>query len=291
MRTSLNLSLLACLTVLTACDKEATGQVAAVVNGEEITLQEINTELGTMAVPEGADKTMVQKAALQRIIERRLLAQVAREEGLDQTPDFIARRHQMEEALLVQLLGKNASRAATVPDQAKVSTYIQENPALFSNRTVYTLDRIQFPMPSDPKVLKEFEGDQSMDAVAAKLRELGIEYTREPGRLDSAQVGQKAMGEILSLPRTEPFIFPEGGMVTAAVITGEAKQPFTGDQAQAAAVQSLQNQGLMDVLQQRLKAARDKAEIEYQDNFRPSAPPGSTVRAPASGEKPATNPS
>lgn len=291
MRTSLKLGLLACLTVLTACDKKATGQVAAVVNGEEITLQEINTELGAMSVPEGADKTMVQKAALQRIIERRLLAQVARDEGLDKTPDFIARRRQMEEGLLVQLLGRNASRTSNVPDQAKISAYIEDNPALFSNRTVYTLDRIQFPMPSDPEVLKAFEDDQSMDAVGAQLRELGIEYTREPGRLDSAQVGQKAMDEILALPRTEPFIFPEGGMVTAAVITGEAKQPTAGDQAQAAAVQSLQNKGLMEVLQRRLKAARDKAEIEYQDDFRPPASPGSTAGAAAAGQEPTKNPS
>jgi EpsD family peptidyl-prolyl cis-trans isomerase len=285
------LGLLACLTVLTACDKKATGQVAAVVNGEEITLQEINTELGAMSVPEGADKTMVQKAALQRIIERRLLAQVARDEGLDKTPDFIARRRQMEEGLLVQLLGRNASRTSNVPDQAKISAYIEDNPALFSNRTVYTLDRIQFPMPSDPEVLKTFEDDQSMDAVAAQLRELGIEYTREPGRLDSAQVGQKAMDEILALPRTEPFIFPEGGMVTAAVITGEAKQPTAGDQAQAAAVQSLQNKGLMEVLQRRLKAARDKAEIEYQDDFRPPATPGSTAGGAAAGQEPTKSPS
>ncbi len=79
--------------------------------------------------------------------------------------------------------------------------------------------------------------------------------------------------------------------MTAAVITGEAKQPFSGDQAQAAAVQSLQNQGLMDVLQRRLKAARDQAEIEYQEDFRPPASPGSTAGAAAAGEKPTRNPS
>ncbi|WP_168157426.1 SurA N-terminal domain-containing protein [Erythrobacter sp. QSSC1-22B] len=285
------MSLLACLTVLAACDKEATGQVAAVVNGEEITLQEINTELEAMSVPEGADKTMIQKAALQRIIDRRLLAQAAREEGLDQTPEFVTRSRQMEEGLLVQILGRNASRSADVPDQAEISAYIEENPALFADRTVYTIDRIQFPMPADPEQLKAFEDDETMEAVVAQLRELGIEFTREPGRLDSAQVGQEAMNAIVALPRTEPFIFPEGGMVTAAVITGEARQPTSGDQAQAAAVQVLQNQGLMTVLQRRLKAARDQAEIEYQDDFRPPASPGSASGNAATAEGRAKAPS
>lgn len=291
MKTSLKLSLLACVTVLVACDKEATGQVAAIVNGEEITLQEINTELGAMSVPEGADKTMIQKAALQRIIDRRLLAQVARDEGLDKTPEFVTRRRQMEEGLLVQILGRNASRTAGVPDQAKISAYMQENPALFSDRTVYAIDRIQFPVPADPEQLKSFEDDQTMDAIVARLRALGIEYTREPGRLDSAQVGQEAMNTILALPRTEPFIFPEGGMVTAAVITGEAKQPMSGDQAQAAALQALQNQGLMDVLQRRLKAAREKAEIKYQEDFRPPASSGSASDASTTAESRVQGPS
>ena len=278
MRMSLKLSILACITVLTGCAKEATGQVAAVVNGEEVTLQEINTELVAMSPPEGADKTMLQKAALQRIIERRLLAQEARKGGLDQTPEFLSRRRQMEDSLLVQLLGRNAARATDVPDQRKITTYIEENPALFSDRTVYTLDRIQFPIPADLKILKAFEDKHSMDAVAAQLRKLGIEFTRGPGQMDSAQLGQERMNEILSVAPTEPFIFPEGGMATAAVITGQVKQPVLGKQAQGIALQSVRNQALMDILQQRLKAARAEAKIEYQDGF---APPDASEIAPS----------
>jgi peptidyl-prolyl cis-trans isomerase C len=270
MKTAIKLSLVACFTILAGCEKEATGQVAAVVNGEEITLQEINAELEAMSPPEGVDKNLLQQTALQRIIERRLLAQEARKDGLDQSPEFLIRRRQMEDGLLVQLLSRNAARAADVPDQGKITSFVDSNPALFADRTVYTLDRIQFPMPADMEQLKAFEDDHSMDAVAARLRELGIEFTRGPGRMDSAQLGQERMNEILSLPRTEPFIFPERGLVTAAVITGESKQPISGEQAQAIAVQSMRNRGLMDALQQRLKTARTNAEIKYQEGFAPA---------------------
>jgi hypothetical protein len=44
---------------LSACDREATGQVAAVVNDEEITLQEINAEIAALQIPETADKKAV----------------------------------------------------------------------------------------------------------------------------------------------------------------------------------------------------------------------------------------
>ena len=86
MNRSLSLCALVCLALLAACEKKATGQVAAVVNGEEITLQEINTELEALSPSQqdAKDKKKLQQAALQRIVERRLLAQAARDDGLDE---------------------------------------------------------------------------------------------------------------------------------------------------------------------------------------------------------------
>jgi peptidyl-prolyl cis-trans isomerase C len=42
---------------LSACNREATGQVAAVVNDDEITLQEVNAEIAALQIPDSADKT------------------------------------------------------------------------------------------------------------------------------------------------------------------------------------------------------------------------------------------
>lgn len=91
MKQLLIAALLAGTSLLAACDQEPTGQVAAVVNGEEITLQEINAELAGLNVPQGVDEKRVRQAALQRIVDRRLLAQAAKEEGVDQSPEFLVR--------------------------------------------------------------------------------------------------------------------------------------------------------------------------------------------------------
>lgn len=263
--------LLAGVLVLAGCQKEATGQVAAVVNGEEITLQEINAELGQAQLPEGAAAAQVQQAALQRIVDRRLLAQAAREDGLDQTPEFLIRRRQLEDALLVQLLGERTGRTASVPEAKAIDDFMRQNPAVFAGRTIYTVDRIQFPLPADPSKLKALEEDHSMDAVAATLQGMGIQFTRGAAQMDSAQLGQARLNQIRALPEGEPFVIPEGGRVTVAVITGETAQPVQSDQARPAAIQMMRNQSLSAAMRQRLQTEKAESEIEYQQGFAPPA--------------------
>ncbi|RYG75195.1 MAG: hypothetical protein EON59_18460, partial [Alphaproteobacteria bacterium] len=181
---------------LSACDKEATGQVAAVVNGEEITLQEINAELGSAAIPEGVDKKLVQQAALQRIVERRLLAQAARDDELDKTPDYLLRERQLRDALLVQLMGQRAERALKVPGEQEIDKFIADNPVMFAERKILAVDRIQFAMPKNVDQLKALENDHSMEAVAARLKQMGIEFRRDATQIDSAALGQQRLQQI-----------------------------------------------------------------------------------------------
>lgn len=259
------------LFALAACNKEPTGQVAAVVNGDEITLQEINAELGNAPIPDGVDKKAVQQAALQRILDRRLLAQDARSEDLDKSPEYMLRERQLQDALLVQIMGQKAQRALRVPGQPEIDKFMAENPAMFADRKIYAVDRIQFALPKDMTQLKALEDDHSMDAVATRLSGLGIKFTRGVAQMDSAQVGGERIQQIKSLPAGEPFVVPENGMVTVGVIKGEQPAPLVGAEARPLAVRALQNKQLGDTLQQRLKQARTSAEITYQPGFAPAA--------------------
>lgn len=261
---------LVCMALLLAgCDKEPEGQVAAVVNGDEITLQEINAEIGNANIPAGTDTKEVQRTALQRIVERRLLAHSAREDGLDKTPEYLIRSRQIDDALLVQLLGQRAEKSFQVPDQQAINKYMADNPSMFAGRKMYIVDRIQFGLPSDMSQLKTLESAHSMTEVAARLNSLGIKFERGPAKMDSAQLGQQRLDQILALPDGEPFVIPENGMVTVAVITGES--PIAGNSAEMAALatQALRRNALTTSLEDRLKQARAKGEIKYQPEFAP----------------------
>ena len=134
---------------------------------------------------------------------------------------------------------------------------------------MYVVDRIQFALPADMSKLKSLETAHSMEAVAAQLNSLGIKFERGPAKMDSAQLGQQRLNQILALPNGEPFVIPENGMVTVAIITGES--PLVGNKAEMAqvATQALRRQALGKTLEDRLKQARAKGEIKYQPEFAP----------------------
>lgn len=258
------------LLALSGCKREATGQVAAVVNGDEITLAELNQEIGGDQLPKNVDKKAIQRAALQKIIDRRLVAQVAREDGIDKQPEFLARQRQAEELLLIQMFGQKLNRAARMPEGSAIDKYIADNPTVFGQRTIYKLDRIQFPMPADTKQLQAIKDDHSMDAVATRLNSLGIKFQRDVGGLDSAQVPPQVLARIKALPAGEPFAIPQGRIMTVAVITGSETRPFVGPEARPVALERLRSQNLENTLADRLKAARSSAKIEYQSGFAPA---------------------
>ena len=263
---------LACVLIISGCGREVGGQVAAVVGDDEITLQEINAEIGNAQVPKGADAKLIQQAALQRIVERRLLAGMARDDGVDKLPEYIIRQRQLDDALLVQLLRDQAGRSIRVPSEAALDKYVAEHPNRFANRTLLRLDQIRFPMPTDPTKLRALEADHSIEAVAATLKGQGIAFERVPSTLDSSQLPPAVLTQIEALPAGEPFIVPDGGVVSVSVGNGRLPAPVVGAAARPIAVQMIRNEELAKNLEQRFKAKKAAVKIEYQPGFESPKP-------------------
>lgn len=266
---------------LAACDKKAEGQVVAVVNGEEVSLQELNAELAGQNVPESVDKKALMKEVLQRVIDRKLMVQQAKDQGIDKDPEYLTQQRRLDENLLVSLLGKKIAAGVKVPDTADIDKFVAENPQMFAGRTRYALDQLQFDMPANPERLRVLEKDKTLPAVAASLDSLGIKYVRGNAVLDSATTPPELMAQIQKLPAGEPFVIPMNGKVYASVITGQQSSPTPAEVSRPAATEAIRRKALADLSTKQVKQARDAAKIEYQPGYEPPA-------KPATATKPAT---
>lgn len=264
--------------LLSACQSEPTGQVAAVVDGEEVTLAEINAELANMRVPENADKKAMQKLALQRVVERKLLANNAKQDGIAETPEFIIRQQQLEDALLVQMLTQKVARTVKVPADSAVDKFMADNPNMFANRSILIVDQIRFVTPARDDYMKPLAAAQTMPAVTSTLDQLGIKYERQNSEIDTAQLPGQMVDKIRAVPAGEPFVVPADGFITVSLITGQRPAALPATAARPAAVAATRNKTLSDLLQKRLTSEKAQADIKYQPGF---APP--TAKTPAAG--------
>ena len=264
---------------LAGCAKKApAGQVAATVNGKEVTLQELNTELQASNVPASADKPTVQRALLQRVIERKLLMGAAEEKGLDKTPDYLAQKRRGEELLLIQSYAKQQLSSVPVPTQAQVDKFMADNPQAFSQRQQLILDQIRFATPPSPQTLTSLKDMHSMDAVAAQLTKLGVRFERAAAGLDSGSLPPAMLQQITTLPPTEPFVIPQPGIITVSVIKEKRPIPFDASTARPSAVAAWRQQKFNEMLTGQLATLKSSAKITYQNGF---APPPATPAKPA----------
>lgn len=284
MKKSFTIALLCAGTALVAgCGKKTpAGQVAATVNGKDVTLQEINTELQAANVPPTADKQEVQRALLQQVIERKLLVQAAHDKGIDKTPEFLAQKRRAEELLLAQAYAKQQLTAIAVPTAAEIDKYMADHPNVFAAREQLQLDQIRFQRPPNPKALAVLQNDHSQDAVAATLTKLGIKFERGSAGLDTASVPTPVMAQINRLPATEPFVVPTQQFLTVNVITARKPVPLDPAKARPAATQAWRQGKFADLLKSQLDALKGSAKIQYQNGFGPPADP-KAVPKPAIG--------
>ena len=270
-------SLMAAAVLLAGCgggdeaEPLAKGQTVATVNGRDVTVHELNAELMGVDVPQGDARKQVEQAALQSVLGRRILADIARERGIDKSPSYLMEQRRANEALLVQMLRADIASRLAPPTREEAENFMRQNPDLFAQRKVYTLDQIQFAMPDDIAKLKRLEPLQTMEQVEQQLIQDRMEYRRGEGRLDTVGTNPDLIRQVARLPEGEIFIFPQGGTVIASRITGMQTVPFEGDPAISYAMNLLQNQRMQQTTERELKAKIEQARgtIKYQEGFAP----------------------
>lgn len=261
------------------------GQVVATLDGQEVTIFELNAELQASPAPQGADRKLLEQMALQRVIERKILAKIAREQKLDKTPAFLIQQRRADELILASMLRDKIASGISQPTDSDVAQYQAQHPERFAQRRVFAVEQILFPLPATGEKFKEFAPLKTLDQLAAKLSADGVQFRRAPSQIDTAALPPEIVAKIVALPAGEMFILPTQQGLTANIITSSSIEPLTGDQARSIAMEALRAERFAKAadaqLNDRMKKLRDT--VKYQPGYGP--PPqlkgGKPAAAPA----------
>lgn len=287
-------ALLACI-AMSGCGmiggskKAPEGQVVATVNGEEITITELNREMGGASPADPQQRKALEQAALQNIITRKLLAQTAKEQKLDKSPIYAQQEAQAKEGLLVSALQRKIAATAVNPTRADAEKFVADHPNMFAERRVMVVDQVIFGK-FDPALMEQFKPLNTLEQIEAVLTRENIDFQRTTTVLDTLNAPEGLTDTLMKLPAGEVFIFPRGNAVFVNQIRENRVMPFTGDRAITYAEAGLKQMRTQEALAKQVEAIRKGAEdkITYNDKYKPEKPkPGAAPAAKAAPAAPA----
>jgi len=106
--------------------------------------------------------------------------------------------------------------------------------------------------------------------VAQILTAAGIQFQRVNRKLDTAVFPDAIYQQVAKLPPAEPFIANGPDKAIASVIQDRTPTPTPPDQAQTIALNMIKRDKTNQLIQDRVKALRSAAKIEYQPGFGPA---------------------
>lgn len=266
----------AALIALAGCNRGGTesaptGQVIAKVGGQEITQRELTAELNGFTSQDEATTKKAQEAALQAIVNRKLLAHAAKEAGIEKSADFQLMQHRADELMLAQAYEQQIASKLPKPSQQEVQQYIAQHPNTFAQRKIFVLDQIKIPRSTDRKILDRLKPLHSNDEVEQALLSAGVDYAREPATLDASTAPPALTDQIVRIGSTEPFVLPSGNSITINQVKESRTVPFTGAPATELAQKALMSDRVSKAIKARMDELKKAAGgVQYQAGYAPT---------------------
>jgi EpsD family peptidyl-prolyl cis-trans isomerase len=170
-------------------NKASATQVAAKVNGDEITVHQVNNILAKNQniAPEAAAR--VKREILDRLIDQQLAAQQAIEKKLHRSVSVMQTIEAAKNEILARAYLEQLAAAQPRPTPEEAKRFYVERPELFSQRRMFSLEEFTVtPQPGLAEALQQAAKGRSMQDIAAWLKAKDAKVTESRGVRPAEQI-------------------------------------------------------------------------------------------------------
>jgi EpsD family peptidyl-prolyl cis-trans isomerase len=252
---------------LSACGDKAKekkpGQALASVNGEEVTVLQLNEELQRAGVT-AAQQDTASKQLLQVLIDRQLLQEAAAKENLDRDPKVMQAIDRAKSLIVAQAYLQKRIGNVGKPTTAEVEDYFNKHPEFFSNRKQFGMSEIVIGANDlTPEVRSAADSAKSLEEVAVWLDAHKIKYGRTQITRSTADVPPQLSSKLLGMPKGQLFVVKEGPRAMFIAVNEVKDAPVTLAVASPQIEQFLVNKKNKEMASAELQRLRADAKIEY----------------------------
>jgi EpsD family peptidyl-prolyl cis-trans isomerase len=241
-------------------EPRAAGQLAARVNGAEITLE-----------PSGAEaRAGDPRQALEKIIDRELLVQKALQAGLDREPRVKRAIESAQRQVLAQAYLERTAASTVKSTPEEITDFYAQNPALFAQRRIYRLREMTVAAASDKLdlVKSEVATAKNLDEAADWLKWRNFRVSAVTGATQPAeQLPLAYLPQLMRLKEGEIAVFSTALGASVVQLVHAREAPLSEDQAAPLIEQFLIGRKRLALAAAEVKRLRGAASIEYMGDF------------------------
>jgi EpsD family peptidyl-prolyl cis-trans isomerase len=269
------------------------GQTLASVNGEEITVSQLNEELQRANVS-SAQQEQASRQLLVSLVDRQLLLAEAGKDKLDRDPKVVQAIERAKAQILAQAYLQKRIGQPARPSKEEVSQYFNQHPELFSQRKVFQMRQLVL---STDDVTTEVKGvidaAKSLDEVATWLSAHKVKFAAAPLTRASTDLPPELSKRLLAMPQGQLFLIKEGARSVLATVVDIKDAPLALDAVAPQIEQLLVSQRNKEAAEAELTRLRSAAKIVYFNRTTgaeeaappaPMAPTAPTAAKPAGAE-------
>jgi EpsD family peptidyl-prolyl cis-trans isomerase len=157
---------------------EKSGQTIARVNGNEITIGQLNYELQRANI-NPAQQDAASKQIVEGLIDRQLMTQAAIDAKLDRNPRVLLAIENAKATVLAQAYLQSKAANVPKPSDSEVKDYYNKHPDLFASRKVYLMDELTLPPEAYSKELNDVASTaKTLDEITLVLDKNHISFNR-----------------------------------------------------------------------------------------------------------------
>lgn len=284
-------------------EKKAT-QVAAKVNGTELTVSQVNFAL--QRIP-NLDKDQTKAASLQvvrNLVDQEVIAQKALGDKLDRDPMVVQALDAARRQILVDVYMSKKLGTLAEPSAAEVADYFNKHPELFAKRKIYRLQELAIKAPQDKHeaIRAQLTASKTLNDFGAWLKAENITVKASQGVKPAEQIPAQLLPQLAKMPDGQAMVVNAPDGLVVIVLADSQTQPVTEEQAKPAIVRVLQTEVRQKAAKAELDALKAVAKIEYMGEFvdagkepvapaeKPAAPAAEEAKPAADAAAPATAP-
>jgi len=259
--------------VLSGCGKggEATKatQVAASVNGTEISMHQINQVMKNAKNVTAENAPKIRQEILEKLIDQQIVLDKADKDNLDRTPEVLMAIEAAKKDIIARAyLQKMVASSVKVSDQ-EIKKYYEANPGLIG-------------------ILKdEISKQKSMQEIAEILKSKGVKFSGGSYNRPAEQIPLDILPKLQDAKDGETIVVEVGPAIHVIRVVKTQSAPIDLNAATPFIRNYFMNTRGKEFVEAEMKKLRQEAKVEYMGDFASQTASTQALESKVSAEKPA----